>query len=108
MSEVTLNQASTDQATQNLPEAFTAVDRQMLVEAHEFSRKAKNYMKWQLIITVALVVIPLIASIIIIPYTLNSLGSAYGLGSLGGGTTTPAPGNGANNDLMNQLKQLQQ
>ena len=54
---------------------------QLIREMHEDMRKAKNYMKWQLIITIGLVVIPLLASLFIIPYTLKSLTSSYGLGA---------------------------
>lgn len=54
-------------------------DRQLLEEIHENTRKTKNYMKWQLIITVALVVIPLLATMFIIPFALKSLSSAYGV-----------------------------
>jgi predicted anti-sigma-YlaC factor YlaD len=52
-------------------------NEQMLAEILEQSRKTKNYMKWQLIITVALVVLPLIATLAIIPFVLSSLGSVY-------------------------------
>lgn len=52
-------------------------EQQMLVEILENSRKTKSYMKWQLIITVALVVLPLLATVAIIPFVLNSLGSIY-------------------------------
>ena len=55
---------------------------QMLQEIYENSRKTKNYMKWQLIITIALVVIPLFASLILITIALKSLSSTY-LGGLG-------------------------
>lgn len=50
---------------------------QILQEILENSRKTKNYMKWQLIITVALVVIPVIAILVVIPIVLRSLTSAY-------------------------------
>ncbi len=63
-------------------------DQQMLAEILENSRKTKNYMKWQLIITVALVVIPLIATLIFIPIALKSVTSiysGYGLDNLTGG-----------------------
>ncbi len=52
-------------------------DKQMLAEILENSRKTKNYMKWQLIITVALVVIPLLASLAIIPYAMKSFSAMY-------------------------------
>jgi len=50
---------------------------QMIKEIHSDMRKAKNYMKWQLIITVALVVLPLLAALVIIPIALSSLSSVY-------------------------------
>lgn len=53
-------------------------DQQMLTEILENSRKTKNYMKWQLIITVALIVIPLLVTVAIIPFALNSITSMYG------------------------------
>jgi hypothetical protein len=52
-------------------------EQQMLSEILENSRKTKSYMKWQLIITVALVVIPLLASVIIIPMAINSITTSY-------------------------------
>jgi hypothetical protein len=56
-------------------------EQQMLAEILENSRKTKNYMKWQLIITVGLVVIPLIGALVMIPIALNSIGSLYGIGA---------------------------
>ena len=53
-------------------------EEQMLAEILENSRKTKNYMKWQLIITVALVVLPLIATLAIIPFMISTLSSVYG------------------------------
>lgn len=55
-------------------------DRQLLEEIHENARKTKNYLMWQLIITVALVVLPLLAMGIILPQVLSSLSAAYGGG----------------------------
>ena len=54
----------------------------MLMEIYTNTRKAKNYMKWQLIITVALVVLPLLAMAFVIPLVFNSLSSVYGAGGL--------------------------
>lgn len=59
---------------------------QMLQEIYENTRKTKNYMKWQLIITVALVVIPLLATIVVVPFVFSSLASVYGTGSLDNGS----------------------
>lgn len=52
-------------------------DRQVLMEILENSRKTKKYLQWQLYITVALVVLPLLAMIFIIPMVLRSVGNAY-------------------------------
>lgn len=50
----------------------------VLVEILENSRSVKRYMKWQLYITVVLVVVPLLAAVIIVPLVFNSLSSLYG------------------------------
>lgn len=57
-------------------------DREMLEEIYENTRKTKNYMKWQLIITIALVVIPLLGAMFIIPTALKSLTDVYGSGGV--------------------------
>lgn len=79
-------------------------DRQLLEEIHKYSRKTKNYMMWQLIITVALVVLPLIVALFLVPYAMSSLGSIYGgdLGVAGLGASSNLKG------LQDQLKTLQQ
>ncbi len=51
---------------------------EILQEILKNTRKTKNYIKWQLIITVALVVLPLFATALLIPMALSSLGSVYG------------------------------
>ena len=50
---------------------------QVLQEILENTRKTKNYIKWQLIITVALVVIPFIAVLVLVPLLLNTFSKAY-------------------------------
>lgn len=68
-----------DQPNQN----FDRADEQaMLAEILENSRKTKQYMKWQLIITVALVVIPLLAMAFIIPIVFKSATSIYNTSGL--------------------------
>lgn len=63
---------------ENEPQNFSREDEQkMLKEVLENTRKTKNYMKWQLIITIALVVLPLLASLFIIPFAIKSLTSVY-------------------------------
>ena len=79
-------------------------DRELLEEIHDNSRKTKNYIKWQLIITVGLVVIPLIITLIMIPIALKSLTSvysSYGLDSLTGGVGVEGAGASVQ-DLINQ------
>lgn len=49
----------------------------VLAEILENTRKTRNYIKWQMIITVALVVIPILAMALIIPFALRSLTSIY-------------------------------
>ena len=51
---------------------------QVLAEILENTRKTKKYLQWQLYITIALVVIPLIAMVAIVPMVLSSLGNMYG------------------------------
>jgi hypothetical protein len=68
--------------TQHNTEVLT--NDQMLQEILENSRKTKSYIKWQLIITVALVVIPILATIALVPYAMKSLSSVYGIGLDGG------------------------
>lgn len=55
---------------------------QMIAEMYEFTRKTKKYMQWQLYITIALVVIPLMVAIFAIPYAINSFQSTYSLQGL--------------------------
>ena len=50
---------------------------EMLKAIYENTQKTKTYMKWQLYITIALVVLPLLAAIVLIPMAINSLGSTY-------------------------------
>lgn len=55
-------------------------DRELLEEIYINTRKTKNYIMWQLIITVALIVLPILVLAFIIPTVLSSLGAAYGGG----------------------------
>jgi predicted nucleic acid-binding Zn ribbon protein len=51
---------------------------EVLAEILENTRKTKKYLQWQLYITVALVVLPILAMAVIIPVILRSVGSMYG------------------------------
>lgn len=51
---------------------------EVLAEILENTRKTKKYLQWQLYITVALVVLPILAMAVIIPIILRSVGSMYG------------------------------
>jgi hypothetical protein len=64
---------------QNQP---TMTQEQLLQEIYENTRKTKNYMKWQLYITIVLVVLPLLAAVVILPLVFNSLSSVYGTAAL--------------------------
>lgn len=64
------------------PQNQQLTQEQILQEILENTRKTRNYIKWQLIITVALVVLPLLATVALIPFVLNSLNSVYGASSL--------------------------
>lgn len=57
-------------------------EQEMLMEILKNTRKTKNYIKWQLIITVALVVLPLLAMGVLLPLVLKSLAGAYNLNGL--------------------------
>ncbi len=61
---------------QNQPVQITT--EEMLKEIYENTRKTKNYIKWQLYITVILVVLPLLAALMIVPMVLSSLSNSYG------------------------------
>ncbi|MEK7617567.1 MAG: hypothetical protein AAB410_00290 [Patescibacteria group bacterium] len=63
---------------QNQNDEPSMTKEQVLMEILENTRKTKNYIKWQLYITIALVVLPLFAMIFIIPMVLRSVGNAYG------------------------------
>lgn len=56
-------------------------EEEVLAEILLNTRRTRQYMKWQLIITVALVVLPIVAVAVILPMVLSSLGAAYGVGS---------------------------
>lgn len=58
-----------------------ASDRELLEEILKHTRSTKNYIKWQLIITVAFVVLPLIAAIAVVPMVIKELGNVYGGGT---------------------------
>jgi len=51
---------------------------QILQEILENTQKTKKYIQWQLYITIALVVLPLIAMVAIVPMVLSSIGNMYG------------------------------
>jgi hypothetical protein len=55
----------------------TMISDEMLKEIYINTRKTKNYMKWQLYITLILVVLPLLAALFILPFAMSSLNSAY-------------------------------
>jgi hypothetical protein len=71
------NNQQKDNMSQDSSAAKAMEDKQILQEILENTRRTKNYMKWQLYITIALIVIPLILMIFILPMVMQGLGS-YG------------------------------
>ncbi len=54
---------------------------EMIRAIYENTHKTKNYMKWQLYITIILIVLPLLSMIILLPLvmkSLSTLGGVYG------------------------------
>jgi lipopolysaccharide/colanic/teichoic acid biosynthesis glycosyltransferase len=47
----------------------------MLQQILEYSRKTHNYIKWQFIITIALIVLPLLGIVFAVPLIFSSLSS---------------------------------
>lgn len=66
------------EASEGKQETKTLSTEQVLAEILENTRKAKNYMKWSLYITIILVVLPLLAALFILPMALSSLSANYG------------------------------
>ncbi len=67
------------ETNQNPVPAPSMSSDEMLKEIYENTRKTKNYMKWQLYITIILIVLPLLATIAIIPIAMKSLGTLSGV-----------------------------
>ena len=57
---------------------------QMIAAIYEHTRKTMNYMKWQLYITIVLIVLPLLATLILIPIAMKSVGTLSGVYGPGG------------------------
>ena len=74
------NQTSENQNTQ--PQKPSTDE--MLLAIYNNTHKTMNYMKWQLYITVVLIVLPLLAMAIMLPLVMKSLGTLSGV--YGGGT----------------------
>jgi hypothetical protein len=67
------NQTETNQAA-----TVEMSQEEVLKEILYNTRKTKNYLKWQLYITLTLVVVPLLAMIFIVPMVLRSVADMYG------------------------------
>ncbi len=50
----------------------------MLAEILENTRKTKSYIKWQIYITLVLVVLPLIVALFLVPFMLRSIAAPVG------------------------------
>jgi len=63
----------------------TVTQEEMIQAIYENTYKTMNYMKWQLYITVILIVLPILSILILLPFVMRSLGSLsaiYGGGLL--------------------------
>lgn len=60
---------------QTLQNFDTNSEKEMLAEILENTRKTRNYIKWQMIITIALVVLPILGVLVMVPLALNSINS---------------------------------
>lgn len=65
------------ESNQNLNNQSSVTQEQVLMEILENTRKTKKYMQWQLYITIALVVLPLLAMVFIVPIVLRTVGNVY-------------------------------
>lgn len=74
------NQTSSEQPAISQEPSFvkTPEDRQMLAEIYELTKKTHRYLKWQMYITIVLVVLPLLAVAFILPMVLKNLSGVYG------------------------------
>ena len=53
-------------------QAPAMTQEQLIIETHKFAKQTRNYMRWQMYITIVLVVIPLLASLFILPFAIGS------------------------------------
>lgn len=58
--------------TQNVPS-----DRELLEAIYESCERTRRYAQWQLYITVALVVLPLLAAVVFVPILLSNVLQTY-------------------------------
>lgn len=56
-----------------------AVQEELLQRVYVSVEKTRNYFRWTLIISVAVVVLPIVGILFAVPALLSTLGSAYGM-----------------------------
>lgn len=62
---------------ENKQSTIPITQEQMIAEIHKFTKQTRNYMRWQMYITIILVVLPLLASLFILPFAIGSLEKTY-------------------------------
>ena len=67
-----------NEAQANLEGQHIMTNDEVLSEILENTRKTRNYIKWQLYITLAFVVLPILAMLAIVPMLMSSIGNMYG------------------------------
>ena len=60
------------------PPAPAMTQEMMLEEILKYTKQTRNYIRWQMYITIVLVVLPILASLFIIPFAFQSLSATYG------------------------------
>ncbi len=68
---------------QQVPQPQKPTTDEMLLAIYNNTHKTMTYMKWQLYITIVLIVLPLLGMVILIPIVMKSLSSLSGI--YGGG-----------------------
>jgi hypothetical protein len=77
---------------------------EMIAEIYKFTKQTRNYMRWQMYITLVLVVLPILASLVILPFAIKSITNTY-LPSIQGIDTSQ--NGGGSQSIQGLLKGLQ-
>jgi hypothetical protein len=65
------------ETNQNKVQPPQKTQEEMIAEIYKFTKQTRNYMRWQMYITLVLVVLPLLASLFILPFAIKSITNTY-------------------------------